>query len=443
MGYRDYSTAKGHIVDATGHGDFTTVGAALAAASAGETIFLRPGTYTEDITLKSAVSLVSFDGSDDASIVLIVGKCSYSEAGRTSISDIALVTNSDFSLEVTGSNNCTVILSGITLSCTNNTGINFSNSNSSSQIVLYNCSANLLGTGIALYTMSSIGALTFQDCVSVNESGSTTLSDNSAGAVLFQSCNSSCAISNSSTGFLFFRNGHIDTSSINTSCISINGNGAQIFNSSIFSGTASSISVGSGASCACSNCFVSSSNVNAISGVGSISYSDVSFGNSSVISVSTQTPLPWKPYATQGTSITATVGTASFNQADFTVTNGFVSLTGAAGFDWNTINQSTQPANLVANNGYICQSGGTGNVSSALPSASSVGDLIEITLDGATSWTITQAVGQQIRLGISQTTSGAGGSIVSTQQGDSLRMVCSVANLRWNVLSSIGNLTIV
>lgn len=443
MGYRDYSTAKGHIVDATGHGDFTTVGAALAAASAGETIFLRPGTYTEDITLKSSVSLVAFDGSDDASVVLIVGKCSYSESGRTSISDIALVTNSDFSLEVTGSNNCTVILSGITLSCINNTGINFSNSNSSSQIVLYNCSANLLGTGIALYTMSSIGSISFQDCVFVNESGSTTLSDNSAGAVLFQGCNSSCPISNSSTGFLSFVNGFQGTDSINTACITVNGSGAQIFNSSFFSGTASSISIGSGSLATCSNCFFNSSNSNALSGAGTLNYADLSFANSSDISVSTQNPLVWKPYATQGTSITATVGTSSFNQSDFTVTNGFVSLTGAAGFDWNDINQSTQPANLVANNGYICQAGGTGNVSSALPSASRVGDLIEITLDGATSWTITQAVGQQIRLGISQTTSGVGGSIVSTQQGDSLRMVCSVANLRWNVLSSIGNLTIV
>ncbi len=106
---------------------------------------------------------------------------------------------------------------------------------------------------------------------------------------------------------------------------------------------------------------------------------------------------------------------------------------------WTTI---TASQTLATDHGYICVSAG-GALALALPASSAVGDIIEVTLDGATSWSITQGVGQQIRMGSSQTTSGAGGSLTSTAQGDSIRMVCSVANTKWNVLSSMGNLTVV
>ncbi len=106
---------------------------------------------------------------------------------------------------------------------------------------------------------------------------------------------------------------------------------------------------------------------------------------------------------------------------------------------WQTIIASQA---LAVDNGYICIAPG-GALSLSLPAVSSVGDIIEITLDGSASFTITQGAGQQIRLGNLATTAGVGGSLQSTQQGDSIRMVCSVANLKWNVLSSMGNPTIV
>lgn len=106
---------------------------------------------------------------------------------------------------------------------------------------------------------------------------------------------------------------------------------------------------------------------------------------------------------------------------------------------WQTI---TASQGLVINNGYICISAG-GALSLALPAVSVVGSIIEITLDGSTSFTITQGASQQIRMGNTATTVGVGGSLASTAQGDSVRMVCSVANLKWNILSSMGNPTIV
>lgn len=115
-----------------------------------------------------------------------------------------------------------------------------------------------------------------------------------------------------------------------------------------------------------------------------------------------------------------------------------IAVTGS-GLIWQKISASQS---LVSNHGYICVSPG-GVLSLSLPVASALGDIIEVTLDGATSWTITQGIGQQIRLGSVQTMSGVGGSLSSTATGDTLRIVCQTANAKWNVLSSMGNITYV
>lgn len=103
-------------------------------------------------------------------------------------------------------------------------------------------------------------------------------------------------------------------------------------------------------------------------------------------------------------------------------------------FTWNTTSSSQT---LAANNGYICNGGAA--LSLLLPFVSSVGDILEITLDGAAGFQIRQNAGQTIKFGMFETTAGVGGSITSTSQGDSLRMVCSIANLRWVILSTMGN----
>jgi len=115
-----------------------------------------------------------------------------------------------------------------------------------------------------------------------------------------------------------------------------------------------------------------------------------------------------------------------------------ISVAGA-GMTWSAISASQA---LAVNSGYICVAPG-GALSLSLPATSIVGDSISVILDGATSFTITQGAGQQIRIGNVATTAGVGGSLASTQQGDSITMVCSVANLKWNIYSSMGNPTVV
>lgn len=112
-----------------------------------------------------------------------------------------------------------------------------------------------------------------------------------------------------------------------------------------------------------------------------------------------------------------------------------LSLTGTH-VAWSSISASQT---MVNGEGYICSGGG--DLDLALPATASVGEVIYVVLDGATSFSITQAAGQQIRFGNTTTTLGATGELVSSAQGDSIQLLCIVADTKWIVLHSIGNLT--
>ena len=96
-------------------------------------------------------------------------------------------------------------------------------------------------------------------------------------------------------------------------------------------------------------------------------------------------------------------------------------------FNWNTIN--TTSTSMSTNNGYFANNSSL--VSLSLPLVSAVGDPLSIVGMGAGGWSITQAAGQQIIIGSSATTVGVGGSLSSTNQHDSINLICSVANTTW------------
>lgn len=142
------------------------------------------------------------------------------------------------------------------------------------------------------------------------------------------------------------------------------------------------------------------------------------------------------PVGPDASNIIYLLGTGDISvQGDPSINTLYISATGLP--TWNKISASET---LQTNMGYICTGGTTLDL--ALPATSNVGDIIEVTLDGSTGFEITQGAGQSIKIGQAVTTTGTGGSLASTAQGDSFRMVCSVQNLRWNVLSVIGNPTV-
>lgn len=115
-----------------------------------------------------------------------------------------------------------------------------------------------------------------------------------------------------------------------------------------------------------------------------------------------------------------------------------VNTTGG-GLDWNDV--TTSPQVMVANDGYLANS--ASQIVFSLPATSNFGDKLEIAGFGAGRWQITQGAGQQIIFGVDQTTIGVGGSLTSTEQYDSIELLCVVPNLTWLALDAQGNITVV
>jgi hypothetical protein len=283
-----YNCAK-WIVDPTANiGTHQTIAAALTAASSGDTIFIRPGSFTENLTLKAGVNLVAFNGDESTPNVTIIGKATFTAAGKVSISNIRLQTNSDFFLAVTGTAASSVVLTNCYLNCTNNTGISFTSSDASAMIQINYSLGNLGTTGIGLYSSSSAGTINIDWSSFSNTGGSTTASSNSAGLVQYIYSQIASPISSTSTGAVSVFYSNLDCSNLNTTALTANGtSGGSSHLCKILSGTASAISIGASVSYNVTGGIVSSSNTNAITGSGSISYSGINFFNSSVINTTT------------------------------------------------------------------------------------------------------------------------------------------------------------
>lgn len=133
------------------------------------------------------------------------------------------------------------------------------------------------------------------------------------------------------------------------------------------------------------------------------------------------------------------LGTATITAgAGITVTPSANTITIASigsGLTWSVI---TANQTAAVENGYFCNKAGT--LALALPASSSVGDVIEVTNENtALGVQFTQAAGQQILIGNTNTTLGATGTLTSSAVGDTLKIVCKVANTIWRTIDVIGN----
>lgn len=133
---------------------------------------------------------------------------------------------------------------------------------------------------------------------------------------------------------------------------------------------------------------------------------------------------------TAGTNIGITSATGSIT----------INSTGTASFAWNNVATATQA--LIANQGYITNNGAT-LVTYTLPVSAAQGTIISIAGFSSGGWTIAQNASQEIFYGNQHTTSGATGTLSSSNQGDQVSLLCVAANLSWIVINSVGNLTVV
>lgn len=146
------------------------------------------------------------------------------------------------------------------------------------------------------------------------------------------------------------------------------------------------------------------------------------------------------PIGNTGSDPTAATLTAG---SGMSITNAAGSITLNAlggGLSWSVVTGTTQSA--AVNNGYIANNAGL--VTVTLPAVSAVGDVVAVTgINNATGWKVAQNAGNQIFFGGASTSGGTGGSLASTATRDAVWLLCVSANANWQVLFSVGNLTVV
>jgi hypothetical protein len=124
------------------------------------------------------------------------------------------------------------------------------------------------------------------------------------------------------------------------------------------------------------------------------------------------------------------------------ITNGAGSITinsTGGGLTWNDVTGTAAAG--APNNGYLADNAAL--VTITLPTTAPQFSVIKVAGFGSGGWLIAQNSGQSIHFGKSTTTTGAGGSLASTNQYDCVDLLCVVANTTFLVLDSVGNITVV
>jgi hypothetical protein len=284
----NYGPAKFVVSSSAANGTHTTIQSALTAATSGDTVFVRTGTYTENLTLKAGVNLAAWVGDGTTANVNIVGKCTLT-AGVVTISGIRLTTNGDYCIVMSGSSTSLLTLIECYIQSGDHTGISNTSSNVDSALRLWRCEGNT-GLGFAVFENSSTGSFGFRDCSFTNTGASSTASTTS-GSVSFDYTTFSTPLATTGAGGYQINYSNFNTG--NNTCLTTVGTGTTRAEYSDFvSGSASAISAGTGTNVSIdTGCRVNSSNTNALTGAGTITYSTITYtGSSSIMDAAIQSP---------------------------------------------------------------------------------------------------------------------------------------------------------
>ncbi len=278
--------------------NYTTIASAITAASAAggnQTIFIRPGTYTENLTMQPSVNLCSFGSESSMNAtghVIIKGKCTFTQAGSITLSGIQLETNGSHALEISGSANSIVNLNNCFVNCTNSTGILYSSSGTSSELYMFYTNMNVTANGYAHFSYTGAGSLRVYFCFLRNTGNSTTANTCTAGNLNTFNSAIKCPINTSSTGGMGAHATKFDCYDINTNAINVNGSGSHaLSNCTVSSGSAVPLTVQASKTINCYDTILETSNTNLTDGSGTLQYSNVtSYSTSNILATTTQTP---------------------------------------------------------------------------------------------------------------------------------------------------------
>lgn len=147
-------------------------------------------------------------------------------------------------------------------------------------------------------------------------------------------------------------------------------------------------------------------------------------------------------YATDGADATAAAGqlTIAGSGAISTAGAGATVTISSTSLVWSEVTGTSQAAAI--NNGYIANN--VAQVTVTLPDTAAIGSIIRVVGKGDGGWKIAQNAGETIYWDESTaTTTGVGGYLESTQDTDSVELLCITADTEWQVIGAMGNITVV
>lgn len=257
--------------DAT-QGTHTTIASALSAASSGDTIFVRPGTYTENLTLVAGVTIVGLGAAGDSPAVTLVGNQTATFTGRCTISNVRLQTNTTSLLTVSGTSATVVFIEKCFLNITQTPAITYSSTSASSAIYINDCFGDISVTNKALVTHTASGWLYLSN-FTLNNSGNSTLPSGLSGG-FFRATNCmlyhGLFVSGSTAQMV---NSELNHATRNTTVVTISSGSLVGSGCSFYSGSSSPI-LRAGGTIRLSQCTLNTSNALAVNGA--LEYSDLS-----------------------------------------------------------------------------------------------------------------------------------------------------------------------
>lgn len=167
-------------------GTHTTIQSAIDDAVAGDYIFVKAGTYVENITLEKGIRIQGEPGSAEISGSLLQGKITQSVGTTACLTDMRFVTNGDVIYDVsgvgtnqTGFTNCSFFLTDDDCMTINSATAN---------PVFRNCSFLQTANTLDYFNVTAVGDLGFQNCRFFNASLTPGTSTVAAGRVVMQNC---------------------------------------------------------------------------------------------------------------------------------------------------------------------------------------------------------------------------------------------------------------
>lgn len=281
-----------YIVGDTSNGaNYSTIAAAITAAPANAIIYIQEGTYVENLTITQTIYFASLTQNDHLNnSVTVDGQWSINAACNLNISGIGL-TNASGSIISTTTTSAQANISSCFINVQTGTGI--SQNATGSNIYLINCEG-VLQTGTQLCNVP-IGNIWIWYTQFGNNGSQTASSIGASGNLSTRFSSLDISVTTSSTGGLDLRNTRFGSGQ-NVTWITTAGTftGNVMDNCSFYSGSASAISIGSGTAITATKLTVNSSNTNAITGAGTITYGGIIYSGTSILNnVTTKNPIPW------------------------------------------------------------------------------------------------------------------------------------------------------